>query len=202
MTAPVDPDHFSSVLGVIQPQPWMQYRWVATGKAVAVNKSFNVIGSARDDLVHTANAIWKNNTPINQYVYGLVTRGGCRVALQARTKAYLKLSHAAAVNDSSPGDLVEVSKMGCGMELGRDGALATDAFGIIEVRQSTVTMPLMPKRINWTKVEPQETFRAKIELRWVSEFWENTSIDGGNSGSESSYSSGDTRIDLFAIPII
>lgn len=201
MTAPVYANHFLSTGGVITPQPWMQYRCVASWTLPGQEQSFNVTGSNRDDDIHTVTVSWTNDTPIDQWVWGEVTRGGCRVTLQARTRAYLKLLHAAA-EGTDAGEPVEVSRMGAGMTLGREGLFANNQFGVIEYRQNARTMPLLPQNPNRHRLAPGITYSALAELRFVSDFWETSAIDGGNSGTECSYVSGDTRIDLFAIPVL
>ena len=85
-----DPTHFAELDGALSPQPWMQWRNVATAVAASKSGSYPVAGGGnRNDLLQTVQARWKNNTPIDQYAYGIVSRGGCRVALQARSRGGL-----------------------------------------------------------------------------------------------------------------
>ena len=49
---------------------------------------------------------------------------------------------------------------------------------------------------------PGVTIHAAFQLFFLSEFWENTSITGGDASTGSSYVTGDSRIDLFAIPVL
>lgn len=158
----------------------------------------------KNDLLHSLQLAWTNNSPVAQDVYGLITRGGCRVTLQARSRGALVLSSGYKLN--APGDagaLVPCSMVGCGADMARSGTLATGtSFGIIEERMNSVTIPLAPERTGWARLEPGETITARAELRFISEFWENSSIDGGTSGAESSYETGGTRLDLFAVPVI
>jgi hypothetical protein len=158
----------------------------------------------KNDLLHSLQLEWVNDTPVAQEVYGLISRGGCRVTLQARSRGSLVLSSGYKLN--TPGDagaLVPCSMVGCGADMARSGTLAIGTtFGMIEERMNSVTIPLAPERTGWSRLEPGESICARAELRFVSEFWENTTIDGGASGTESSYETGATRLDLFAVPVI
>ncbi|UVT31566.1 hypothetical protein SEA_MASK_33 [Mycobacterium phage Mask] len=201
-------DHFSTVGGVIAPQPWMQYRPLATKTAPSVSRSYDTSGGGnKNDQVHTVDVQWTNNSPVPQYVYGMVTRGGAQVTLQARSRGYLVTSHGVDTKpDATPPtsfDMVDVSKFGCGMDIGKGGILALGtSFGVHEVRQNSQTAPLMPHRIGMYPVQPGETFFARVSVRFVSEFWENTTIDGGDQNTESLFISGDTRVDLFGLPAV
>ncbi|MCB1718828.1 MAG: hypothetical protein KDK05_27150 [Candidatus Competibacteraceae bacterium] len=197
--------------GVIVPQPWMQWRRVATvvaeSKAGTYGVTSNILesifgGGDKDELLHAIGTEWTNDTPLPHYVYGMVTRGGATVTLQARSRAYFEMVHGwrIGLNDL---EYASVSKVGTGADLGRSGMLAVGTgFAISEHRQNSVTMQLRPDIAGWQNVDPGETFWAGVQLFFRSEFWENGTIDGGDSASESGYVSGDTRLDLFAVPIL
>jgi hypothetical protein len=161
-------------------------------------------GGNKNDLLHGLQLEWTNGSPVTQDVYGLITRGGCRVSLQARSRGGLVLSSGYKLNTpGDPGPLVPCSMVGCGADMGRSGTLAIGTtFGVIEERMNSVTIPLAPERVGWARLAPGESITARAELRFISEFWENTTIDGGDSESESSYETGGTRLDLFAVPVI
>jgi hypothetical protein len=203
MTSCFDTGHFkASTSGYIAPQTWMQYRQVATGTTASKVGTFPVAsGGNKDKVLQTLITFWVNSSPIPQWVYGLVTRGGCKVTLTARSRGFLKLSHAGAVG-SSAGSLVEVSRVGVGGSAGKAGLFAADSYAIAELRQNAITMPLKPQTAGFVKLNAGQTFTAQIELRFVSELWQSAAIDGGQSQTESSYVTGETRIDLFAIPAL
>lgn len=199
VTSPcVDPLHFKiNSDGGIEPQEWMQFRHVASSQRESAETFYSTVGGGDHDAqIHTLSVSWTNDTPIDQWVYGLVTRGGCRVTLQAASRGYLLTSH--GVND---GGLYEVSRMGCGIQVGKEGLFANDAFAVYEVRQHASTVPLVPTWGGWERVEPGDSFSGQVEVKFVSENWQTASIEGGNTGGESSFVSGATRIDLFAIPV-
>lgn len=160
-------------------------------------------GANKNDLLQKIGPLsWTNDTPVNQWVYGLVTRGGSRVTLQARSRGYLVLLSSYQLG-TSVGPISISSVMGCGMDLGLGGVLALGtAYGILEQRQNTVTFPVAPEKGGWFLLNPGQTITFYSELRFVSEFWESSQIDGGNLETESSYDTGDTRFDIFAIPVI
>lgn len=157
----------------------------------------------KNDLLHSLQLSWSNDSPIDQWVYGVITRGGARVTLQARSRGGLVLRSGYRQHASDPGALEIASMLGIGADMGRAGTLAIGTgFVVAEVRQNSTSVPLAPERTGWWKLPPGQTITAKAELRFVSEFWENTTIDGGDSGSASGYETGDTRLDLFAVPVI
>lgn len=196
-------DHFSVVDDAIAPQPWMQMREVASNSVPSVAKSYDPSdGQPKNSLLQTVPVEWTNYSPVSQIVYGLVTRGGQQVALQTRSRAYLLTSHGALVG---PGTIVmtEVSKSGTGGDVGLGGLLTLNAsFSIAEVRQNSQTVPLLPASDGQWVVAPGETIRARVEVRFKSDFWENSSINGGDSGTESKVVSGETLVQLIAIPSV
>ncbi|MGV0738251.1 hypothetical protein ABQF35_14175 [Mycobacterium syngnathidarum] len=199
-------DHFLILDEAIEPQPWTQYRVLATKTAPSVSKSYDTSGgSNKDELVHTVDVQWTNNTPIHQAVYGTVTRGGAQVTLQARSRGYLQMLHSVdklgAPTPPTSFDMIEVSRFGCGMDVGKGGILAVGTgFGVHEVRKNSSTAPLMPHSVGWETVAPGETFFARVQIRFKSDYWEQTTIDGGDQNTESLFISGDTRVDLYGIP--
>lgn len=379
-------DHFDVTEDAISPQPWMQLRGVASVSVPSVAKSYDASdGAAKNELVQTVAASWTNNSPVPQWVYGMVTRGGAQVALQTRSRAYLKASHGVQVitselcadpdfevggqiipkgnvangystdqaysgthsyqlvssgagdtsvlevqgydvdaptvhqqgngnspttrvvlgrrvqggqqfyaeamirpkatnsvtpghlnigvilradvkkglpevrlsmdyfvaptaatwikhsgvitvpnnyeimyivvqlgGDNPPGDtyyvdqahahryipveaaaMVDVSRFGVGADIGKGGLLATSsAYSVAELRQNSQTMPLMPQQTGMFLVEVGDTINARVDLRFVSEYWESGNIDGGDTGTEAKFTSGDTRLDLFAVPSV
>lgn len=201
----VDPDHFDvDDEGTIRPQPWMQWRSVGTISAPSKDASFGVSGGGNKNiLIHSLTLPYFNDTPLPQWVYGQITRGGARVTLQARSRGGLSLlsGYKQAIADAGP--LKESSVVGIGADLGRAGTLGVGTmFAVAEQRQPSCTFPLAPERAGWHKLPPGATLTAKVELRFITAFYENTSINGGASGSESGYESGATRLDLFAIPVL
>lgn len=359
MTSPYDPNHFIEVNGELRPAPWMQWRQVASVSAKSKTGSYNVTGGGnKDELLHNLATRWRNTSPVPQNCYGLITRGGARVTLQARSrggllvrsgyrrehvlidddfetldprwtlrpthtivdaavafsgKKMLQIGPAASAGSStfdkvvpvSPGDKVRISFQarkdaafngvvgnskvrlaaanngfaqlasvtfasadmpaastwyprtllytvpadgsvtslgftvvsdntagnawldklnitvspeadpgtplkvedssifGVGGDLGRGGLLAVGTtFAMPEVRMNAVTFPVAPERVGWARLDPGEDMVASVELRFITQLWEFTTIDGGDSESESGFETGDTRLDLFALPII
>ena len=161
-------------------------------------------GGNKNDLLHRVTATWTNDTPVPQHVYGLISRGGARVSLQARSRGGLTLLSGYQVDTAGdPGELTPSSVFGVGADIGRGGTLAIGtSYCVAEERMNSVTIPLAPERAERVVLAPGQTITARAELRFMSEFWENTAIDGGDTGSESSYETGDTQLDLFAVPVI
>lgn len=288
----IDPSHLRRVAGgAITPQPWMQWRRVASDFAPSVMGSYAVTGGGnKSDLLQTVVCGWRNESPLIQHVYGLVTRGGSRVSLQAKSRGYLEMRHAWSGFTAVPNQWVEVlsdilatwstgqpgpkpdwqvtlqemlaswaitvpekphswvetlldmlhtwtggghgspgtweatlddilhtflaqplitsprvavSRTGVGADAGLGGMLALGTgFCVAEWRENSSTIPLMPQMTGWQTVQPGKWFYGGAEVWFVSEHWEGNVIDGGAQGSESSFETGDLRIDLFAVPVI
>lgn len=202
-------NHFQILDGsIIEPQPWMQERVVASVEQPTISRDYDVSGgSNKNDLIHTVELKWTNNTPMAQWVYGEVTRGGVETALQARSRAYVAMYHAMDLTPTpavpATFDYVEVSRTGCGMDVGRAGLLAAGSgFAIIEDRENSNTTPFMPHLPYWQRVGVGETIHCRVGVRFVSQYWESSSIDGGDSSTQSGFISGSTTLDLWAVPII
>lgn len=198
-------DHFSVVDEAIGPQPWMQLRMVASGSVQSVSKSYDPNdGVAKNDLLQSTRVQWTNNSPITQYVYGIVTKSGSQVTLQSRSRGYLSTGHGVTIGSAGAAvTLVEASRFGVGTDLGNGGILGLGGeFGISELRQNSTSIPLMPNLTDWFIVEPGQTFNAALEVRFISENWEATIISGGDADTESKIITGDARVDLFAVPAV
>lgn len=198
-------DHFAVVDDAIGPQPWMQLRAVATKTVASVAKNYDPAdGWAKADLMQTLQIDWTNDTPVSQWVYGLMTKTGSQMTLQCRSRAYLSTRHGVKIAASGSNiPMIEVSKFGCGADLGNGGLLMLGgAYGINEYRQNTVTMPFMPHLTQWFLLAPGDTIHAKVDVYFISEFWENTQIDGGDGDTESKVITGDLNLDLFAVPTV
>ncbi|CAA0078297.1 Uncharacterised protein [Mycolicibacterium vanbaalenii] len=198
-------EHFGVAAGVITPNPWMQYRPVASESAMSVSRSYAPSGGGnKDDLVQSVVVSWTNTAPEAQWLHGMVTRSGVQVGLQARSRGYLADFHGYVTAASKPAadayELFEVSRSGGGMNTGSGGGLGGTEFGIAEKRENTTSAPFMPHSPGLIRVESGDTVWCRVDVRFRTEFWENTSVPGGSS--ESGFISGDTRIDLFAIPTI
>jgi hypothetical protein len=204
-SAVTHPDHFSQVDGVIAPQPWMQLRRVATTATPSVAKTYDPQGGkAKNEVYQTVSAEWVNNTPLTQWVYGLVHHGGSAVSLQARSRGYLQTNHGFAVGPAPKApSLVEVSRFGGGVDMGMGGLLATGTdYAIHSVRSHSTSVPLMPQLTGWKAVQPGEKATATVEVRFISEFWENTQITGGKANTDCTVLAGELGLDLFAVPQI
>jgi hypothetical protein len=198
-----DPDHFYVKDGGLTPQPWMQWRNVRSVEAAGQSVAMAVYGDTnKNDVLHTLTTDWINLSPIPQAVYGIITRGPCRVTLQARTRGYVSTRSGISTTQTAP-VLTECSRQGVGADQGLGGMLAIGTgYCVAEARQNSGSFPLAPEVTGWTVLAPGERIIGKVEVRFITENYESTIIDGGDLETESSFDSGDTRLDLFAVPII
>lgn len=200
-------DQFEIVDGAVGPQPWMQLRAVATGSADSVSKTYDPTdGWAKNDTLQTVTVTYTNTTPVAQWVYGMVSKSGSQVTLQCRSRAYISTGHAVwtGASGGTPSlTTIEVSRFGVGTDLGAGGILSIGgAFAISELRGNSATIPLMPHVTQWYLVGAGQKFAAQVVVKFVSEKWENTLIDGGDGNTESKVITGDLRVDLFAVPSV
>lgn len=201
----VEPNHFENDGGTVVPQPWMQYRQIATASTPSRSGTYPPTGGgAKNEQLQAVGLFWTNDTPLSQLVYGVVTRGGATMALQARSRAFMEAWHALGIG--GPGttpQAIAAGRFGTGLDVGSGGLLGVNTqYGISEVRQHSHSLPLVPQRTGWLRVDPGVTIHAAFQLFFLSEFWENTPITGGDASTGSSYITGDTRLDLFAIPVV
>lgn len=206
MTTPTD--HFDVTDGTLSPQPWMQLRRVVADTTPSVFRTYAGSGGQnKDEVYQTLTVSWTNNSPISQYVYGLVHQGGCAVALQARSRGYLRTSHSLSVMKTpravAPSPYTEVSRFGGGSDIGVGGLLGigTD-FAMHEVRSHSSTVYLMPNLTGWTEVAPGMTATGSVEVRFVSEEWESTTITNGKENTNATIVAGELSVDLWAVPLI
>jgi hypothetical protein len=197
--------HFQVVDGAVKPQPWMQLRGVASEEVPSVSKSYATAGGGnKNELLQTVQTHWTNTAPMSQWVYGVVTHEGSEVTLQARSRGYLAMWHGVDISADGAGIVMtDVSHAGGGADIGVAGLLGIGTgFGAHSVRFNSHSIPLMPQVTGWYLVAPGERFNAKVQVRFVSDFWENTTIDGGDQSTESVILSGGVRLDLFAVPSV
>jgi hypothetical protein len=199
----VDPDHFGITAdGAIYPQPWTQWRPVATKTLPTVFKNYSVSdGGAKNEVLQTITLSWVNYSPLTQQVYGTITRGGAQVTLQARSRAYFLQRHAWALNDAAL-VLADVSQMGVGADAGAGGFLDTGTdLCVAGHHEHSLTNLFMPHVAGWPTLVPGAKITAKFELRFKSERWEDTT-PSTTDGTTSNIRSGATRMDLFALPVL
>lgn len=196
----IDPDHFVvDGDGALSPQPYTQWRHVATNSAGSIQKSYNPNGGNQaEDLVNFQVA-WTNSDPISMSVYALVTRGGSTVKTGARTRAYIAMYYgqASGVAPADPTASTLLGRTGSGIDGGVLGSWAR--WATTEVRQAEHSLLVGP----FTTLAPGQSLKTRIRLRWDADFWETLAYNISGSGeAELSVMTGPTRLDLYAIPIL
>lgn len=163
----------------------------------------DIAGGAKNVPLYTLTTQWRNNTPVNQWVYGLITLGGIRVTVQARTRMYVVVSSGFTTDPVFSAPLTVSSVVGCGADIGLGGVLDIGtAFCIMEERQNAVSFYVAPEIPGWTLLAPGQTFTAAVQCTLASPYWETSSIDGGNQDTNTSFEIGGTQLDIFATPAL
>lgn len=195
----IDPFHFTTDAdGGLTPQPYMQWRHVATNSAASIQNvyDYNAGSGQAGDLLQLQVA-WTNVEPLQMKVYGLLTRGGSILTNTGRNRVYIETYWGSALG-TAPADPTASTlfgRFGQGSDLGEVGGRV--AFSNFQVRQgertnvlgSTVTVP------------SGDTYKLRIRLRFDGSNWESTqSIPGTDAESELSIITGATRLDLYSYP--
>ncbi|MCD5419794.1 hypothetical protein LRS71_09530 [Rhodococcus pyridinivorans] len=197
----VNPDDFEMVDGThIRPREHLQWRHVATNYANGVIASYPVNdGQSRDLSLLTLQAQWTNPTPLPQHAYALLTRAGGRMAFQSQSAAYIQTSGAVTFGASpaDPSSMSVLSRFGIGVARGAT-AQNQAYYGVMETRMGERSMLLGDTVL----LPPEHTVKFRIELRFVTFFWEHREIHNGLSETEAEIDTGESQIDIFAYPAI
>lgn len=202
MTFPcINEDEFEMVDGThVTPLEHMQWRHVAVGLANDVTETLVAAdGVAKNILIHTVQAEWTNTSPVTQNVYGLITRGGSRVVLMARSRAYIQINSGQVVGvaPADPATSTVLSKFGCGAYRGLE-LFTNPRFMVVEHRIGERTGLIG----DTNAVAPGETVKVRAAVSFVSDNWESVAIYGGTGENEAGFTSGATQIDLYAYPVL
>jgi hypothetical protein len=201
MTYPcVDEDHFEVVDGALTPQPYMQWRHVATNEGQSVLAYYDVDGGSQAQDLYELQVSWTNPDPLSMNVYGLLTRGGSVVTTTARTRLYIE-TYFGAASGAAPADPTASTlhgRVGVGCDFGTLASNTRSNYGVLQGRQAERTSLLGSTVV----LAPTQQYKLRVRLRIDAAFWETLPIDGGDSESELSILTGETRLDLFAYPVI
>jgi hypothetical protein len=202
MTYPcVDPDHFEvDDGGALSPQHYMQWRHVATNSMQSFSTTLSVSGGSQPTNLGTFVVSWTNSDPIDMQVYGLLTRGGSVVTTTARTRMYLDTYYGLVVGTApaDPTASTQIGRMGNGVDFGLVNSNNNSNYGVCQTRQAERSVLVGATQT----VTPGQTMKISVNLQIAAGFWETLPIENGSSESELSVLSGESRLDLFAIPVI
>lgn len=200
----IDPDHILvDGDGAISPQPYTQFRHVATNSANSVQKTYNTTGGNQaEDLVNFQVA-WTNPNPLPMLVYGLVTRGGTNVRTGARTRAYIEMYYglASGTAPADPTPNILLGRTGSGLDGGTAtvGSTTYSRWATTEVRQAEHTLHAG----SFVTINTGQSIKLRVRLRWDGAFWETLPyLVAGASEAELSVMTGATRLDIYAIPVL
>lgn len=203
----VNTDQFDMVGGThIQPKSHMQFRHVATNLLASEDRSFTPVivgGPAPNQDMGELQVAWTNSSPIAQRVYCMMSRGGTRVVTQARGIAYLEtymgVTQGAAPADPvvTPGTLIGRFGNGSDPGNGTDSPAGQSIYLITETRKAGRTYPVG----DVLTIPAGHTAKFRIRLRWQALQWEIAGVDGSDvDQTESSVTTGETRLDIYAYP--
>lgn len=200
----IDPDHFAvDSEGALSPQPYTQWRHVATNSANSIQKTYLTTGGNQAEDLVNFQVSWTNPDPLSMSVYAMVTRGGTTVKTGARTKAYLETYYgqASGLSPADPTASTLLGRTGSGIDGGTAtvGSTTYARWATTEVRQAEHTLLVGA----FTTLATGRTLKTRIRLRWDAAFWETLPYNiSGSSEAELSVMTGATRIDLYALPIL
>jgi hypothetical protein len=200
----VDPDQFVvDGDGALSPQPYMQWRHVATNSAGGIQKTYTVNGGNQAQDLVTFQVAWTNPNPISMLVYALLTRSGSSVQTGARTRAFIATYYGQA-SGASPADPTAstlIGRTGSGVDGGTTviGSTTYALWAATEVRQAEHSLLIGP----FTTLAPTQTLKTSVRLRWDADFWETLGYNvAGSDEAVLAMSTGASRLDIYAIPVL
>lgn len=200
MTYPcIDEDQFEMVDGThIRPRAYMAFRHVATIEAAGIDRIYLPAGGNQAQDLYEVQVAWTNPDPVSHNVYALVTRGGSQVVATARNQVWIAqyMGTALGVAPADPVASTLISRFGTGGDMGNNGSQA--GWSTFETRAGERTALLGSTVV----VAPGETYKARVRLRFDGSVWESLPWIGGSGESELSISTGATRLDLYAYPVL
>jgi hypothetical protein len=202
MTYPcINPLHFQVVDGAITPQPYMQWRHVATNMAAGIDKDYDPNGGAgqAEDL-YSVQVQWTNADPISMNVYAVITRGGSRVAASCRNRPVIQqwTGTALGVAPADPATATLTGQFGIGGDFGEDPISGLPGFAPLENRAGERS-----SLVGAVVVVPNgQTYKVRARIRFDSYNWETEAYYQGDTETELTISSGATRLDLYAYPVL
>lgn len=192
----VDEDHYEVTDGAPSPQPYMQWRHVATNSAAAVQNTYDVNGGNQAADLFQLQVAWTNAEPIDMKVYGILTRGGSILTNCPRNRVYIETYFGAAsgVAPADPTASTLFGRFGSGTDLGTSGAQTV--YANHQTRQAERSMVLG----STVTLTPGQSYKLRIRLRFDAAFWETNAIIPSEAEAELSINTGATRLDLFSYP--
>ena len=190
-----DTNQFENVDG-LNPYPWLQYRHVASKFALSREQSFGPREGSKNIVVHEVDFTWRNDSPIQQYVYALMSRSPVTIVGTGRGDQYLQILGGQTVGafPPKPGRTMSDTLYGGGFDAGAIGSQA--AFSVWEERYPGNTTLFGETMV----INPGEMWRGWAEVHYVNENTDTAAINGGNGETEMRYSSGATQLDVYAYP--
>lgn len=196
----IDPDHFTvDGDGAIAPQPYTQWRHVATASANSFQASYNTNGGNQAADVVNFQVAYTNVDPLPMKVYAMLTRGGSTVKTGARTRAYIATYYGQAngVAPADPTPSTLFGRTGSGVDGGTQSGYSR--WATMEVRQAEHSALLGP----FVTLTTGQTLKTRVRLRWDADFWENLPyLIAGAAEAELSVMTGASRLDIYAIPVL
>lgn len=200
----VDPDHFDvDESGAMTPNPVLQWRHVATNVMSGFSESYTVDGGDQAEDLGEVQVAWTNTAAESMMVYGLLTRGGTTVIATARTTLYVETYYGqdSGVAPADPTASTLIGRVGNGidLQLARSPVDNSNAnFGIVQTRQAERSSLVGPT----VTLDTGEEYKLRIRLRVDAGFWETLPPEGSAAETQLSVLTGDTRLDLYALPVI
>src|SRR5690606_38656804 len=137
---------------------------------------------------------------IDVHAYVLLTRGGAIMTNNVRNVAYLEtyFGRASGASPSDPTASTLLGRIGGGADLGTVTGPHRPIFPTHQLRQGERTLLVGSTDV----LEPGESIKLRVRLRWAAHFWETLPIATGATEAELSISTGASRLDVFAYPAL
>jgi hypothetical protein len=197
----VDPAYFTVTSpGIVSPN--RKWQWDQRANASANPAVFTPVSNAAGTVLQTAMATWVNTTGISQTVYGLMTYGGARIAIDGLKEPVIEWSWGTSFG-SAPADptLSEISRMRVKPDFSTASVSGTTVaiYYIQEERQPPASVPIG----DMITLPAGQTVKVKAACRWLTLSWglDYASIYGVPA-NERAGNVGGLRVDIFSMPVI
>lgn len=186
--------------GIVSPK--RQWQWDLRATNTVAGATFTPASNAGGTVLQTAMATWVNTTGITQNVYGTLTYGTARMAVDCLKSVVIEWTYGVS-SGAAPADptLSETSRMRCNPDLGT-GTAGGNTVGVYYLEEERCPPGTIPVG-DLVSLPAGQTFKCKAQCRWLTLAWGTDWYSGyGAPAPERAGEVGALRMDIFSVPTI
>lgn len=186
--------------GIISPK--RAWQWDLRATAEVAPTTFTPASNAGGTVLQTAMATWTNTTGVTQNVYGTMTYGTARLAVDALKEPVIEWTYGVSAGVAPPDPtLSETSRLRIKPDLGT-GTISSTTVAIYYLEEERCPPGTVPVG-DVTSVPAGQVFKCKAQCRWLTLSWGLDWYSGyGNPVPERIGEVGGLRMDIFSTPVI